>query len=275
MSNNVKSNLSPTLFLFAGSLVCVLLNALGASSQDSEADRPHVVFLIHEDEYEAARTLPQFGRTELEEGLNWNCTYLLGERLHHIEGLEALEDADLLVVYARRQVYPAEQLNRIKAYCEAGKPVVGIRTASHAFAGRRGRTNPDGVEWAEFDRDVLGGNYTGHFDNKDESDPPSVVWAAEEMKDHPVLQGVELQRHETPSWLYKTKPLAESARVLMYGAVQGTDDVQPVTWTNRGKYGNRVFYTSMGHLKDFERESFRQLLRNGMEWALRGEVTEE
>jgi type 1 glutamine amidotransferase len=31
----------------------------------------------------------------------------------------------------------------------------------------------------------------------------------------------------------------------------------------------RVFYTSLGHQKDFEEESFLKLVANGVEWATR------
>ena len=240
-----------------------------AIADHHEGDRPHVVFVIHENEYEASRTLPEFARTELEEKLGWKCTYVQGEKAHDLPGLEALETADLLVVYVRRQVLPAEQLKYIRAYCESGKPVVGIRTASHAFAGREGMMNPDGVEWPEFDQDVLGGNYADHHGNN--KDNPTVIWGSPTAKGHPILEGVTQAKHTTTSWLYKVLPLSDAAVPLMMGQVGDRVPVEPVAWTNISKYGSRVFYTSLGHPDDFTVASFRTLLSNSMQWALNGD----
>ena len=71
--------------------------------------------------------------------------------------------ADLAVVSVRRRVLPAEQVAALRRFVSRGKPVVGLRTASHAFAPRGRAAVPEGrAAWAEFDSDVLGGNYQGH-----------------------------------------------------------------------------------------------------------------
>jgi type 1 glutamine amidotransferase len=180
-----------------------------------------------------------------------------------------LADADLLFVSVRRQVLPPEEFQPIRDYVESGKPIVGVRTASHAFATRSGRdAESDGVQWPEFDAEILGGNYHGHTDNKGGT-PPTLVWP---VAKHPVLEGVEAGPWITTSWLYLTAPLAPNARVLMLGYVDGEGNAQPVTWTNTGAYGNRVFYTSLGHPDDFADPRFRRLLLNGILWAA-GEPT--
>jgi len=242
-----------------------------AAFLDSEpqrfADDPrlHAVFVIHEKEYETDRTVPEFAEAELAQRFGWRCTYLMGDELHHLPGLQALSDADLLFVSARRQVLPAEDLAHIRAYCESGKPVVGIRTASHAFSSRKGDT-PDGAEeWPEFDAEIFGGNYHNHHGNA----LKATAQVIDSARNHPILDGVDTAEFDTGWSLYKVSPLADTATPLMMGRVKGHPE-EPVAWTNLNKYGGRVFYTSLGHEDDFENENFRRMLVNGIVWAMDG-----
>lgn len=232
----------------------------------SDDDRPHAVFVVHEKEYETATTVPAFAEQELAQQFGWRCTYLMGDGLHRIPGLEVLADADLLFVSVRRQVLQAADLAHVRAYCEAGKPVVGIRTASHAFSSREGNSPEGGEEWPEFDHDILGGNYQGHHGN----DLKATAWAVFEARDHPILDGVDKQKFDTGWSLYRTSPLAETATLLMMGSVEGHPS-EPVAWTNTNVYGGRVFYTSLGHVDDFANANFRRMLANGIVWALDGD----
>jgi len=229
----------------------------------SDDPRLHAVFVIHEKEYDTARTVPAFVEAELAQRFGWRCTYLMGDGLHNIPGLEVLDDADLLFVSVRRQVLPAEDLAHIRAYCESGKPVVGIRTASHAFSSRKGDT-PDGAEeWPEFDFEILGGNYHDHYGNT----LKAIAQVISAESGHPILDGVDVAEFVTGGSLYETSPLADSATPLLMGRVAGHPP-EPVAWTNVNKYGGRVFYTSLGHVDDFDNPDFRRLLVNGIVWAL-------
>ncbi len=242
----------------------------GAAPFRFEEDmRPHAVFLIHENEYEMARSVPAFAESELAGKRQWRCTYLFGREPNRIPGLEALEDADLMVVAVRRQVLPEAQLACIHAYCESGRPVVGVRTASHAFASSQGAGIPEGhAAWPEFDPEILGGNYQGHHNNKSRRGPKTFLWGLPRAAKHPILDSVPAEERITRSWLYKVLPLADRATPLMMGRVEERQPHEPVAWTNTGKYGNRVFYTSLGHPDEFEEEGFRRLLLNGILWAV-------
>jgi type 1 glutamine amidotransferase/nicotinamidase-related amidase len=229
----------------------------------ADDDRPHAVFVIHEKEYETDRTVPAFAEAELVQRFGWRCTYLMGDGLHNIPGLEVLEDADLLFVSVRRQVLPTDDLAHIHAYCESGKPVVGIRTASHAFASRKGDTPEGAEEWPEFDPEILGGNYHNHHGN-------SLIATARVIdgaRAHTILDGINTDTFETGGSLYKTSPLADTATSLIMGRVDGHPP-EPVAWTNINRYGGRVFYTSLGHVDDFVNPDFRRLLVNGIVWTL-------
>lgn len=129
-------------------------------------DRPRAVFVIGDDEYQTEKTLPAFANSELEP-LGVRCTFVIADPKtpHDFQGIEALDDADLMVVSVRRRAPTAEQMRMIRKYVESGKSVVGIRTASHAFDAR-GKAPEGHAEWRTFDPDVLGGHYTGHHANE-------------------------------------------------------------------------------------------------------------
>ena len=113
------------------------------------AERPRIVFISGEYEYHSKETLPEYAK-ELERQFDVQTTVLArpeDEKKHTISGLDALKDADLVVLYVRRMTLPEEELAQIKKYLEAGKPLVALRTSSHAFE-----------NWKEFDGEVLGGN---------------------------------------------------------------------------------------------------------------------
>ena len=145
---------------------------------------------------------------------------------------------------------PAEQLGLVKQYIESGKPVIGLRTASHAIQ-----------NWLEFDKLVLGGNYQGHHKNN-LSGNASIVPAA---KGHPILDGVAAEFKMGGS-LYKNTTLVRAAKPLLSGAVEG-HPAEPVAWTHSYK-GNRTFYTSLGHADDFANPNFHKLVTNAIAWCL-------
>jgi putative membrane-bound dehydrogenase-like protein len=224
-------------------------------------DRARAVFVIGEDEYKTEATLPAFAVKELEP-LGVRCTFVIADPKspHNFPGIESLADADLLVLSVRRRAPKAEQMEIIREYLAAGKPLVGIRTACHAFD-TRGKAPAGHAEWTSFDPDVLGGHYTGHHAN----DRHPVISLGPTDKTHPILLGVKAPFQSEGS-LYKTSPLAAGTEALLIGTVAG-HPAEPVAWV-RTRGQARVFYTSLGHAGDFENESFRVLLRNAVFWAL-------
>ena len=233
----------------------------GAAFQFKGDDRPHLVMLIAEDEYLTEQTLPQFAVSHL--GREFRVTTVFGSDLarHRLPGMAAVKDADVLMVSIRRRVLPEADMKLVRDFVKSGKPVIGIRTASHAFSLGSDRTPPDGfVDWPEFDADVLGGNYHGHHGNQ----LTSMVTAA---GDHPILDGVPQKKATRQGGsLYKTSPLAPGTTVLTTGMVEG-EPLEPVSWTFTRADGGRSFYSSMGHVDDFDNAEFTSLLYNGVCWA--------
>src|SRR5690349_17229885 len=130
--------------------LCVLvINAFA----EQPAKKAHVVFLITKDSnnYEAHNTIPVFAE-KLRKEHGYKVTVLLGEGEHgsyRYPSVDALANADLLVVFARRIALPHEQMKAIKEYIGKGKPVIGIRTANHAFK-VNGEIKEGFEDWFEF-----------------------------------------------------------------------------------------------------------------------------
>src|SRR5438552_3951464 len=96
------------------------------------AASPRIVLISGEYEYFSSNSLPAFKQL-LETNYQFQCTYLQRTAGEEVPGLEALDRADLMILFMRRMTLPEEQLDRIKKFVAAGKSVIGIRTASHAF----------------------------------------------------------------------------------------------------------------------------------------------
>lgn len=235
----------------------------------SEDKRPRVVFLIGEDEYKTWETLPAFAKNQLGwRGVGVSIIQQDAQGKHRFPGLiEALRDADLLLLSARRRALPKEQLEAVRAHLEAGKPLVGIRTASHAFA-PRGKDAEQGAAWPTFDPEVLGGNYNNHHG----VGPKTAVTAAPGAQADALLLGVDVAKLESNASLYKVSPLRPAAKPLLLGSIPG-QPAEPIAWTHTyGPKQARVFYTSLGHVDDFANPAFRRLLLNGTLWALGREI---
>ncbi|HUW18803.1 MAG TPA: ThuA domain-containing protein [Sedimentisphaerales bacterium] len=229
--------------------------------------RPHVVFVMAEQEYRSNETLPAFAKAYLEK--DFRCTFLYargheGRDRNDVPGLEALYDADLLVLSMRRRALPVTQMDHLERYIRSGKPLVGIRVSVVPFQVKP-QYRPDGhVIWQDFDREVLGCRYSGY--DKRSRETGCDVWAAQKAKNHPILRGIDPKGFHSASWLYRLTPLTESTTLLMEGRWSESEPVEPVAFTNTYE-GGRVFFTSLGHPDDFKNESFCRLLANGVYWV--------
>ena len=133
MKNSFKINLTFITLLI---ISCVAISAF--SIEKSPRKKKSIVFLITKDtnNYEAHKTVPKFAEL-LEKEHGYKTTVLLGTGRHgdySYPSIDAVNDADLLIIFARRIALPTNQMNAIRNYVSSGKPVIGIRTAHHAFA---------------------------------------------------------------------------------------------------------------------------------------------
>jgi len=259
--------------LFTGSLL-----AADEKPADKAAEGPLIVFVIGEKEYGTRSTLPAFAESHLKPR-GYRSRFVFAKTddrkdpgVHEFPGLkEALEDADLLFVSARRRLPVKEDLDLIRQWVADGKPVLGVRTSSHAFASRpkgEGYTLPEGHdEWPAFDRDVFGATYEGHFQNKPNSQGIGTVVSVEaDASGHAVLQGIELKPGDGVSCtLYRSRELGPDTTTLLMGEVPGSGEREPVAWVRDTGKG-RSFYTSLVSEPDMDREWVKQLLVNAVDW---------
>jgi nicotinamidase-related amidase/type 1 glutamine amidotransferase len=225
--------------------------------------RPHVVIVMAEDEYRTEESLPKFALEHL--GQDFRVSYVFGSDTDRgdIPGLEVVSEADLLLVSVRRRPIHPAQLDLIRRYVAAGKPVLGIRTASHAFSLRKDPAPEGTADWPEWDAQVFGGHYTNHYGNTLKS-TVSVVPGAEK---HPILKDVPASFAQGGS-LYQTAPLATGATPLLEGRLDAeAKPAEPAAWIFIRADGGRSFYTSLGHVDDFAGPALPQLLKNALIWA--------
>ena len=202
-------------------------------------------------EYKSDESLADFQKY-IEANYAVECMRAFRKTDDDIPGLEALDACDVAVFFTRRLTIKGEQLERIKKYATSGKPIVAIRTASHGFQ-----------NWLEMDKEVLGGNYKGHFG----AGPKCEVTIPDSARNHPVLQGVK--PYASTGSLYKNPDISKDVTLLMNGAIP--KQLEPITWVREYKSG-RVFYTSLGHPDDFKNESFVRMLVNAIYWTAKREA---
>ena len=197
-------------------------------------------------EYDSETSLAIF-QDYIEKNHPVHATQIIYQSEDDDQSLEALEDTDVLLVFTRRLNTTGKELDCFKAYCDKGRPIVGVRTASHAYQ-----------NWLDFDKDVLGGDYQGHYG----AGPIAHAEINPDAEDHPILH--DISNFDSYGSLYKNPSIAIDTTLLLTGKTE--EHTEPVAWT-RNYHGGRVFYTSLGHQRDFEVEMFLRLLANGVLWA--------
>lgn len=264
------------------------------TAEEKETDRPKIVFVTGDEEYRSEESMPMLAKmvardldAEVIVGYSLDSTGVIDpNNLHNISKLDELEDADLMVVFARYRQLPAEMAEKITAYAESGRPMVGFRTATHAFKYLEEKDSALMKLNDEWPTKVFGQQWIvhhGHFE--DGHGTLTDVTLKEGKTDSPILRGV--RPFEAYSWLYHVdggdwKLSGDSDPLLMGHSLRSKQEEagrldefpldQPVAWTKTytGSSGKpaRVFFTTLGHPYDFKEQSMRKLALNGIYWAL-------
>ncbi len=265
---------------------------------DGPGKGKHIVLVSGDEEYRSEETLPQLGKI-LSKHHGFECTVLFAIDLKNgtinpnqndnIPGLEALKTADLMVIFTRFRDLPDEQMKLIADYVESGRPILGLRTATHAFDLKKSKTfvryTWTSKEWdGGFGRQVLGETWVNHHGQHGKQSTRGLI--AKGMEGHPILRGIRDGDVWGPTDVYEVRlPLSGDSRPLVLGQVlagmqpgdkpvagRQNDPMMPVAWVKSytGKEGKtaRVFTTTMGASQDLENEGLRRLLVNACYWAL-------
>lgn len=259
-----------------------------------------IVLVSGDEEYRSEEALTQLGKI-LARHHGFDCTVLYAidpatgdispDTVDNIPGLEALRTADLMVIATRFRNLPDEQMREIDAYLRAGRPVVGMRTATHAFNIPAGRAFHH-YSWKQqtevmpqgFGRHVLGETWIAHHGNHGKESTRGLV--APGAAEHPILRGINDGDIWGPTDVYGVRlPLPGDARPLVLGQVLSgmqpgsapvvgpkNEPLMPVAWTKTysvaGGQAGRVFATTMGAATDLVAAGTRRLLVNGCYWAV-------
>ncbi len=260
----------------------------------------HIVLISGDEEYRSEEALPQLAKI-LSTRHGFRCTVLFaidkdGEtinplRVDNIPGLEALKTADLMVLFTRFRNLPTEQLEHFAAYLKAGKPIIGLRTATHAFNLTKDTKFPE-YHWQSkvagweggFGRKILGETWVNHHGSHGKEGARGIL--AKDQANHPILKGIADGDIFGTSDVYTVKlPLSGDSLPLVMGEVTETlksdspavkgkknDPMMPIAWTKTytiddGKPA-RVFTTTMGASQDFAFEGTRRMFVNACFWAV-------
>jgi len=234
--------------LACGASAAISLRPLRVFSAAAADNTLRVCLVSGSDEYKSNESLAAF-QEYLEKSTPARCSRAFWKSKTDLPGLETLDTCDVMLLFTRRLELPSDQLERVKRYCLSGRPIVGLRTASHAFQ-----------NWLELDHEVFGGSYTGHYG----SGLTTKVEPANDAAKHPILNG--FAPFETRTTLYKNRQNAKDTHVLLTGSIP--EHTEPIAWTRAYKSG-RVFYTSLGAPDDFKNQVFRDLLANAIFWAVK------
>lgn len=235
----------------------------GSEFRFADDKRPRILMVVAEDEYKTSTTLPAFSLKNI--GKDFSVSYVFGgaKGEHHLQGLEQIQDVDAVLISVRRRVLEKTQLDLLRKFVASGKPVIGIRTACHAFAPAKNEKIADGCDaWIGFDREILGCNYANHYG----SGSKTQIAPAGIAKESPLLAGVEPLEFSSSGSLYKVAPLDVKCVPLLNGTT-GANPAECVAWTFTRENGQRVFSTTLGHADDFSSPQFERLLTNGIHWA--------
>ncbi len=263
----------------------------------------HIVLISGDDEYRSEEALPMLAKI-LTHHHGFKTTVLFAidpetgeikpDHQTNIPGMSHLEEADLMILFTRFRELPDEDMAYFDEYLKEGKPLVAIRTSTHAFHYSRNtdskfahydfRSETEGWEDG-FGRKILGETWVDHHGDHGSEGTRGLIDGISERQDHPILREV----HDIwgPTDVYGVRELSGDVDVLVWGQsttgmtpdapVNLGKSIMPVAWTKsyqieNGKEG-RVFTTTMGSSEDFESDDLRRLIVNASYWAL--DIAEE
>jgi len=306
----------PTRWIFTAAVLSTLLLTAVATADsppkqwaefaggDGPGKGKHVVLISGDEEYRSEEGLLMLAKI-LSQHHGFKCTVLFAvdpvtgmidpNNQASLPGAEALGSADAIVLLTRYRRWPDDVMNRfIKAY-EAGKPIIGLRTSTHAFNFPEGSSQ---IALNKFGKDVLGEQWVSHWGkHKAEATRGEVE---KTVSDNPIVHGVSDVFGDTD--VYEAYP-PQDATILMRGIVLSgmkadtapatykkkrasdgqeqavNDPAMPIAWTrlykNPAGNTNRIFCTTMGSATDLQNEGLRRLVTNGVFWGLGLDVPEK
>jgi len=290
-------------------LASILMMSLLANCQSSKqfitfkpennaTSAKHIVLISGDEEYRSEEGLPMLAKILTERhGFRTTVLFAINPETDEIDpnyqqnipGLEALKSADLMIIATRFRGLPDDQMKYIDDYLRSGKPLIGLRTATHAFkfddpsspyAKYSFNSKVSGWEGG-FGKKILGETWINHHGNHKHEGTRGLIDGLAEREKHPILTGVKDIWGSTD--VYGITAIPEEAEVMIWGAstagmtpeapINWGKSIIPVAWTKRYTYepgGNegRAFTTTMGAATDLVSADLRRLIINAAYWTM-------
>jgi len=285
-------------------IACLLFSAFATIGNTSAADwvvyegregpgqGKHIVLISGDEEYRSEEGLPMLGKI-LSQRHGFKCTVLFpvdpatGEinpnEQTNIPGMENVGTADLIIMLMRFRELPDDKMKYFVDFLKAGKPLIALRTSTHAFNYTRNKQSPyarfdyGSKEWpGGFGQQLLGDTWISHHGVHKSESTRGVIEGLN--RNHPILKGVK--DVWGPSDVYGIVHLPNSAKILLHGlslkgmqpdALPNYDkSLMPIVWLNDyrlpdGQTGSALTST-IGAATDVQNEDLRRLLVNACYW---------
>jgi len=254
-----------------------------------------IVLIAGDEEYRTEESMPMLAKI-LSQRHGFDCVvvfswdpegkYIDPNNQEGLRGLENLAGADLMIIGTRFRKPSPEQAQFVTNYLNFGNPVIGIRTATHAFSGN-GKFGEIG--YGQFGRMILGEQWISHHGKHKKEGARGMTEGPQ--AEHPVLAGVA--NVFGPSDVYGVRNLTEDDIILLRGAVTESMDpssknvegpsnepMQALAWLHpylapNGKARGQAFCTTMGASVDLVNPGLRRLIVNAAYYLTGLEIPEE
>jgi len=276
------------------SLVSLLLSPLALFAQQwatyeppaSSANGKKIVMLSGDEEYRSEEGLPQMAKI-LSQRHGFNCTVLFSQDADgainpnnstNVPGMNLLGSADLVINQFRFRELPDADMKHFVDYLNAGKPMMVVRTATHAFNYTRNKQSPyAGFSWdakgGGFGGMVVGETWTYHHGDHGKESARGLVDGIN--RKNPILNSVN--DVWGPTDVYGVNPdFPKAATILLWGqtltGMNPTDGpnvnkaIMPLVWLTEyrspAEKTARILCSTMGAATDLESADLRRMFVN-------------
>lgn len=256
----------------------------------------HIVLIAGDDEYRSEEALPMLGKIlAVRHGFKCSVLFPVNDNgivqpdfQKNIPGMHLLDSADLIILGLRFRNLPDKQMEHFDRYLQSGKPIIGLRTSTHAFRIPKESKfahysfNSKVENWVGgFGQTVLGDTWINHHGDHGRESTRGIINS--KYSQHPILRGVDDVWGSTD--VYGIIHLPAVAKTLLRGQVidgmKPSDEpvegkknkpMMPIAWTSeytsQGGKTNKVFCTTMGAATDFQSEDLRRVVVNASLWLV-------
>jgi hypothetical protein len=272
-----------TLSFFPCLLSAAESKVLHLKGKDGPGKGKTIVLVAGDEEYRTEESMPMLAKI-LSQKHGFTCKVLFAwdkdgkyidpNNQHGVFGWEHLNGADLMIIGTRFRKPNSKDAQHITNFLNAGKPIVGIRTSTHAFNG--GEKFGGKISYGQFGPLIMGEGWVSHHGKHKVEGARGMI----ETKNaaHPILKSVT--DVFGPSDVYGIKRLTDKDTILMRGAVTSSLEpkssfvdeknlpMQPLAWLHpytapNGEKGT-TFCTTMGASVDLVSEDLRRMLVNAV-----------